>query len=129
MRFVRFVRRHPLMFGIFSFVVFTTPQWIVSVWGLFSSEPIIPWLIRHKVPHLAFSAWFITAPIGALMFFCLVWIEFHVPYISERKRAKLLARRETALASSQSGTQQSLDLRFSVLDISYNDATAELGLP
>jgi hypothetical protein len=116
-------------FAILSFVIIDAPQWISAVWGFFSNEPLFPWLMRHHIPHLAFSAWFITAPVGALMFFSVLWIQTHVPYISERNRAKLLVRRETALASSQSGTQQSLDLRFSVLDISYDDATTELGLP
>src|SRR5437667_2666665 len=68
MRVKRCIERHPLLATIASFAVLTAPQWIASVWALFSSEPLIPWLIKHNVPHFGFSPWFITAPLGILMF-------------------------------------------------------------
>src|SRR6266542_1599855 len=64
----RWIERHPLLATIASFAVLTAPQWVASVWALFSSEPLIPFLIKHNVPHFGFSPWFVTAPLGILMF-------------------------------------------------------------
>jgi hypothetical protein len=49
------------------------PQWVSSVWSLFSSEPLIPWLTAHNIPHFAFSPWFITVPLGLGMFGIILW--------------------------------------------------------
>ncbi len=68
MRLKRWIERHPLLATIVSFAVLTAPQWVASVWALFSSEPLIPWLIKSNIPHFGFSAWLITAPLGILMF-------------------------------------------------------------
>ena len=59
-----------------SFLIITAPQWISAVWSFFSSEPLFQWLLKHNIPHLAFSPWWITAPIGGLMFAVVLWVEF-----------------------------------------------------
>jgi hypothetical protein len=60
----------------FSLIVIAVPQWISAVWSLFSAEPLFQWLLRHNIPHLAFSPWWITAPMGGLMFAVVLWTEF-----------------------------------------------------
>jgi hypothetical protein len=90
----------------FSLVVGAAPQWINSVWGLFSSEPLVPWLLRHNIPHphLAFSPWWITAPVGAIMFLIVLWIEAKVPFVSEKKRSELIEQRRRILAEDERPT-------------------------
>src|SRR5690348_11231215 len=105
MRVIYWIRRHPLLATGFSLIVGAAPQWVGSVWGLFSSEPLVPLLIRQGVPHFSFSAWWITAPIGLLMFVTVVVIEAKVPFISEKKRRRLIEMREQLLAGQPPATR------------------------
>jgi hypothetical protein len=108
MRFVYFVRRHPLMCTLLAFFVGTLPQWAASVWSLFNyDEALVPWLLRHHLPHIAFSPWFITAPIGALMFATVLVIEWNVPFIPKKKVEKLQQRHAALLASGDGTAQKS----------------------
>lgn len=75
-----------------SFAVISAPQWVASMWSLGSSEPLLPWLLKHHIPHLAFSPWFITAPVGGLMFLTVVWIDLKVPFLSKSRQVKLQHR-------------------------------------
>jgi hypothetical protein len=59
-----------------SVAVIGAPQWVSSVWSLFSSEPLVPWLSARGIPHFAFSAWSVTIPIGVAMFGIVLWAEF-----------------------------------------------------
>jgi hypothetical protein len=74
MRLKRWIQRHQLLASVLIFAFITAPQWLASVWALFSSEPFVSWLMRHDVPHFRFSSWWITAPVGAVMFLIVVWI-------------------------------------------------------
>jgi hypothetical protein len=74
MRLKAWIERHPLLATLTSFAVLTIPQWVASVWALFSSEPLIPWLVKHDIPHLGFSAWWITIPTGLFMFAVVIWL-------------------------------------------------------
>jgi len=76
-----FFRRHPvrtLVLAAASFLFSFLPQWGASVWSLFSSRPLVPYLIE-KMP--AFGALFVgfnwsivTMPIGFGGFVMLVWL-------------------------------------------------------
>lgn len=89
------------MCTLLAFFVGTLPQWVASIWSLFHyDEALVPWLLRHHLPHIAFSPWFITAPIGALMFATVIIIEWKVPYISKKKLITLQERHTRALSSS-----------------------------
>src|SRR6266550_2599158 len=58
--------RHPLMsavlFGV-VFLIFDLPQWLTSVWSIWSSEPLGQWLMNQNL-HLGFSPWYLSAPFG-----------------------------------------------------------------
>src|SRR5207247_1222366 len=66
-----FFKRHPaltLLLSAASFVFSFVPQWGASVWSLFSSRPLVPYLIE-KIPALenisvGFNWNFVTMPIG-----------------------------------------------------------------
>src|SRR5262249_6642846 len=47
------------------------PQWLASVWSLFSSEPMFPWLSHHVPFH--FSSLFVTVPISAAVILAISW--------------------------------------------------------
>jgi hypothetical protein len=100
MRLVYWIRRHQLLATVVSFAVLTAPQWVASVWALFSSEPLVPWFFRHHIPRLAFSPWFITAPLGLLMFAIVIWIEWKVPFLSRAKLARLQELKAAAAPDS-----------------------------
>lgn len=61
------------MTTITSFLVVALPQWATSVWALFYSEPLVPWLSKHGIPHLTFPAWWITVPVGLAMLALMVY--------------------------------------------------------
>jgi hypothetical protein len=67
--------RRGFLLGAAGFVILTLPQWISSVWSLFSSEPIIPvaqkFLKEKGVPDLHFQ--WIADVIG---FGLLLWTAF-----------------------------------------------------
>ena len=48
------------------------PQWLKNVWGLFSSEPLVPWIAKklperwRQVSWLKFSPYWVTMPVGVL---------------------------------------------------------------
>src|SRR6266436_5414181 len=86
MRFIYWIRRHPLLAAILSFGIIPAPQWLASVWALFSSEPLVPWLMRHHIAHLSFSPWLITIPVGVLMFVGILLVQWKVPLKSGRLR-------------------------------------------
>jgi hypothetical protein len=74
-----FIRRHRKVLSILALIFGGFPAWVQMVWALFSSEPIVPWLLAHKVsmPFGEFAisplwALWITAPIG-LVFLVLIW--------------------------------------------------------
>jgi hypothetical protein len=60
---------HRIVFAVLSFLFVFFPQWIQPVWGLFSTEPLIP-LISVKVKAMKipnFSITWITSVVGLLM--------------------------------------------------------------
>jgi hypothetical protein len=71
---ISWIRKHPWLATILSFVVVTAPQWIASVWALFSSEPLLPWLVRHNFPRLVFSPWWISGSIGAILLIVILLV-------------------------------------------------------
>jgi hypothetical protein len=87
--FLSWVKRHSWFATIGGFAVLTAPQWVASVWALFSNEPLIPWLIKHHIPHFSFSAWWITAPLGIAMLTAVWWL---------RSRKKPLIRNSVSAA-------------------------------
>ena len=54
-------KRHPLLATVISLAVIESPQWLSSVWALFTSEPLVPvvmcWLQRHDLPAIYIPAW------------------------------------------------------------------------
>ena len=78
-----FFKRHPaltLLLSAASFVFSFVPQWGASVWSLFSSRPLVPYLIE-KIPALenisvGFNWNFVTMPIGfgvSILLICLLF--------------------------------------------------------
>lgn len=71
----RIAERHPFWSTVFAFVVVSFPEWLSSVWGLFKSEPLA--MVVHRrfiamnLPQ--FSPYFITIPIGLVMFSFIVY--------------------------------------------------------
>jgi hypothetical protein len=55
---------------VISFVIITLPQLSNAVWGLFSSEPLFPWLHRWAMGAMIprFSPYWVTVPVGLAMF-------------------------------------------------------------
>jgi hypothetical protein len=88
----RFIKRHPVLATVLSFVVGGLPQWVASVWSLVSSDPLGKVLAKklgEGVTMPSFSPFWITGPIGILMF-VIVWYELHrktiqVPVVSVEK--------------------------------------------
>lgn len=76
-----FFRRHPvrtLLLAAVSFVFSFLPQWGASAWSLFSSRPLVPYLIE-KMPALGkllanFNWNIVTIPIGFGGSVLLVWL-------------------------------------------------------
>ena len=64
--------KHPIWWAIGSVGVISVPQWFSAVWALFSPQPAVPtiWgaLRRIGITLPAFSAYWITVPLGCLMF-------------------------------------------------------------
>ena len=54
------IRRHALLATFLTLAFGAAPQWIASIWSLFSSEPLLPWLAKHNIPQLPFSPLWIT---------------------------------------------------------------------
>jgi hypothetical protein len=57
-----------------AFAFGAAPQWIASVWSLFSSEPLVPWLARHKVPTLPFSPLWVTGSISVILIAAIFFV-------------------------------------------------------
>ena len=58
--------RHPLISAVLVgvvFLIFDLPQWLTSVWSIWSSEPLGQWLMNQNL-HLGFSPWYLSAPFG-----------------------------------------------------------------
>jgi hypothetical protein len=76
----QFFKRHPALTFLFatgSFLFGFLPQWGASVWSLFSSRPLVPYVIE-KIPALekilvGFNWNFITMPIGFGGSLLLIW--------------------------------------------------------
>src|ERR1700694_1823320 len=95
---VHWIRRHPVISAGFSFVVVFLPQWVSSVWSLFSNDALVPRLLARGLPYPAFSPWLITIPVGALMFTTVILIQFKVPHLSKRKQRELQQRHREAIS-------------------------------
>ena len=73
-----FIRRHPYIWTVIAFLVWDLPQWLGSLWGLFSANPIVKVLSENlrkhatRMPHI--SAFWVTTPIAFVMFGA-VWRE------------------------------------------------------
>jgi hypothetical protein len=65
-----FVQRHPFGYSIFILVVFTLPQWFQAVFAIFTTEALVPWLLKRgiTIPDLPIISW-ITSLIGVF----LIW--------------------------------------------------------
>jgi hypothetical protein len=78
-----FFKRHPaltLLLSAASFLFSFVPQWGASVWSLFSSRSLVPYLIE-KIPALenisvGFNWNFVTMPIGFGVSILLIWLLF-----------------------------------------------------
>jgi hypothetical protein len=81
-QFNGFFKRHPLISGALVIMIVKGPEWLSSVWGLYSPAPFIPWMAQHW--PLAFlsgihpSASWITDPIGVFLLF-LIWRQSKTP--------------------------------------------------
>ena len=73
-----FIRRYPYVWIGITFLVWGFPQWLASIWSLFSPNPIAKVLSeslrKHSIrlPHV--SAYWVTTPIAFAMFIA-VWRE------------------------------------------------------
>jgi hypothetical protein len=70
----KFAQKYPLEYAGICFFVGTLPQWIASVWSLWSSEPLAYKLsggLNMSFPEL--SGYWISIPIGLLMFGYLLY--------------------------------------------------------
>ena len=78
-----FTKRHPLLWAVLGLLFASLPQWLQAVWGLFSSQPIVP-TIASKIGGIHMTefnpSWlsFVTVPIGGL-FMYLIWKETRKP--------------------------------------------------
>jgi hypothetical protein len=70
------VRKHPLWWAASTFAFVSFPQWVQSIWGLWSADPLAPLIIAklNAMDIPTFSAYWITLPVGLVMFF-LIWRE------------------------------------------------------
>lgn len=71
----QFPTRHPWLWTLLSFLVVWFPAWIQSIWGLWSSEPLVPLVLDklRKVELPTFSAYWVSIPVGAAMFGWLLY--------------------------------------------------------
>ena len=65
-----FARSNPVWASVISVAIIDSPQWIGSVWGLFTNEPLFPWVRSHVfggglMP--AFSPYMVTVPVGVVL--------------------------------------------------------------
>ena len=71
-----FQNRHPYWWTFICVSAISFPQWFQSVWGLFSADPPIPiirdWLKTVDTTLPAFSAYWVTVPLGIGMFLWLI---------------------------------------------------------
>jgi hypothetical protein len=101
-RIVYWIRRHPLLSTCICFFVSGLPQWVSAIWSLFHyDEPFIPWMMRHSFPTLAFSPWFITVPLGLMMFAAVIFIQIKTPFISSKGLSELQKRHAKTLLSHE----------------------------
>lgn len=72
---------HPWRWGITSFIFFTLPSAVSGAWSLYSNEPLFSVLNgTFKVMDISFSPYWITTPLGFLMFAYLIYaLEFKKP--------------------------------------------------
>ena len=65
-----FVTRHPFIWTSLSFAIGTLPQWVASIWSLYSKEPLVPYLGRRF--GLTTPKWWypylVTVPLAVAMF-------------------------------------------------------------
>jgi hypothetical protein len=84
-RLQEFPAKNPIAWGIMAFIFGSFPQWLQAVFGLFTTEALVPWL-RSKgipVPHLHLI--YFTAPIGVL----LIWRVFKATMKTENIQTSL----------------------------------------
>lgn len=86
--------RHWFFAGCITVIFVSIPEWINSVWGLFSPEPIFQVIARRVggINMPTFSPYWLTIPVSLLMFFYLVNLK--------------LSERRSALQSRDPSTQQ-----------------------
>lgn len=78
------LRKYPLSWAFLVFIFGYAPQWVQAVFGLFSSDPLIPWLTKRGIkmpPFLITWIPWITAPISVF----LIW----QIYLEAKKAKKL----------------------------------------
>lgn len=69
----RFIEKHPYISFLVTFAFITLPQYIESIWSLFTDKPLVPtvykWFGSARLPEVSMS-WLniITIPIGIIMF-------------------------------------------------------------
>ena len=68
------IRRHALLAAFLTFAFGAAPQWIASIWSLFSSEPLVSWLARHNILQLPFSPFWITGGISSFLLAAICWL-------------------------------------------------------
>src|SRR5688572_6158413 len=44
-----FANAHPYLLSLLSILIVSAPQWISSVWSLFSGEPLFVWLSKTRL--------------------------------------------------------------------------------
>jgi hypothetical protein len=71
----QFPTRHPLLWTGLCFALVSFPAWVQSIWGLWSSEPLVPLVLDklRKVELPVFSAYWVTIPLGLAMFGWLIY--------------------------------------------------------
>jgi hypothetical protein len=91
MQFRQWLKGHPMIaacLAVGAVLLNWLPQWVASVWSLFSSEPMFKWLGNHHMPRLTFSPSYITAPITIGLLVIILWGLF-----SPVRKSKLSSKR------------------------------------
>jgi hypothetical protein len=102
--------------GIGAVLLNWLPQWVASVWSLFSSEPIFQWLGEHHMLRLPFSPIYITGPVSIVLLVIILWGLF-----TPTRKRKALPESSSKPAPAHESPQSipSVQPTIPVADLSY----------